>query len=96
MRETLAAASRVGLSVIQHAEDTRMTQGASMNAGPIAFKLGLRGMPTEAESSLVERDIRLVTELRDSPRPSARGPHIHGRSHRRSSSGAPQRAPRHL
>ena len=45
MRETLAAAARVGLSVIQHAEDTRMTQGASMNAGPVAFKLGLRGMP---------------------------------------------------
>jgi len=65
MRETLAAAARVGLSVIQHAEDTRMTQGASMNAGPVAFKLGLRGMPVEAESGIVERDIRLVTELRD-------------------------------
>lgn len=65
MRETLAAAARVGLSVIQHAEDTRLTQGASMNAGAMAFKLGLRGMPTEAESGLVERDIRLVTELRD-------------------------------
>ncbi|MDE3162634.1 MAG: dihydroorotase [Acidobacteriota bacterium] len=65
MRETLAAAARVGLSVIQHAEDTRMTRGACMNAGPTAFRLGLRGMPTEAESSLVERDIRLVQELRD-------------------------------
>lgn len=65
MRETLAAAARVGLSVIQHAEDTRLTQGASMNLGPMSFKLGLRGMPPEAESSLVERDIRLVTELRD-------------------------------
>ena len=65
MRETLAAAARVGLSVIQHAEDTRMTVGASMNAGPMAFKLGLRGMSNEAESSIVERDIRLVTELRD-------------------------------
>jgi dihydroorotase len=66
MREVLAAASRVGLSVIQHAEDTRMTQGASMNLGPVSFRLGLRGMPNEAESSLVERDIRLVTELRNS------------------------------
>ncbi len=65
MRETLAAAARVGLSVIQHAEDTRLTQGACMNAGPTAFRLGLRGMPPEAESGLVERDIRLVTELRD-------------------------------
>lgn len=65
MRETLVAASRAGLTVIQHAEDTRLTQGASMNAGPVAFKLGLRGMPVEAESGLVERDIRLLSELRD-------------------------------
>jgi dihydroorotase len=65
MRETLAAAARVGLGVIQHAEDTRLTQGGSMNLGPISFKLGLRGMSPEAESSIVERDIRLVTELRD-------------------------------
>jgi dihydroorotase len=36
-----------------------------MNAGPVAFKLGLRGMPAEAESGLVERDIRLLAELRD-------------------------------
>jgi dihydroorotase len=66
MRETLAAAARVGLTVIQHAEDTRMTQGCSMNLGPASFRLGLRGMPPEAESSLVERDIRLLSELRDS------------------------------
>jgi dihydroorotase len=65
MREVLASAARVGLSVIQHAEDTRLTQGASMNLGPMSFKLGLRGMPPEAESGMVERDIRLITELRD-------------------------------
>jgi dihydroorotase len=66
MREVLAAAARVGLCVIQHAEDTRLTERASMNLGPMSFKLGLRGMPPEAESGMVERDIRLVTELRDS------------------------------
>jgi len=71
MRETLAAAARVGLTVIQHAEDTRMTQGASMNLGPVSFKLGLRGMPNEAETSIVERDIRLVAELKDAR------PHLH-------------------
>lgn len=71
MRETLAAAARVGLTVIQHAEDTRMTQGASMNLGPVSFKLGLRGMPAEAETSIVERDIRMVAELRESH------PHLH-------------------
>jgi dihydroorotase len=71
MRETLTAAARVGLTVIQHAEDTRLTQGASMNLGPVSFKLGLRGMPAEAESSIVERDIRMVAELREAH------PHLH-------------------
>lgn len=65
MLESLTAAARAGLPVIQHAEDTRMTGGCSMNAGPVAFRLGLRGMPVEAESSLVERDIRLLSEVRD-------------------------------
>ena len=65
MREALIAAARAGLPVIQHAEDTRLTGGCSMNAGPVAFKLGLRGMPVEAESSLVERDIRLLAEIND-------------------------------
>ncbi len=66
MHQALVAAARAGLPVIQHAEDTRMTGGCSMNAGAVAFRLGLRGMPTEAESSLVERDIRLVADLKDS------------------------------
>lgn len=66
MREALAAAARAGLPVIQHAEDTRLTANASMNAGPVAFRLGLRGMPGEAESQLVERDIRMVAEIKDS------------------------------
>jgi dihydroorotase len=70
MREALAASARVGLTVIQHAEDTRLTRTAdwtaSMNAGPVSFKLGLRGMSNESESAIVERDIRLITELRES------------------------------
>lgn len=65
MHEALAAAARVGLPVIQHAEDTRQTQGASMNAGALAFRLGLRGMVPEAESSIVERDIQLLAALPD-------------------------------
>jgi dihydroorotase len=75
MRETLAAAARAGLTVIQHAEDTRMTQGASMNLGPASFRLGLRGMATEAESQIVERDIRLVAELRETH--AQFSPHLH-------------------
>ena len=63
MYESLAAASRVGLPVIQHAEDTRLTQNASMNTGVLSFQLGLRGMPADAESGIVERDIELLSRL---------------------------------
>ncbi len=65
MRDALREAARCGLPVIQHAEDTRLTGGCSINDGALAFRLGLRGMPVEAESGLVERDIDLLRELRD-------------------------------
>jgi dihydroorotase len=45
-----------------------------MNAGALAFRLGLRGVPVEAESGLVERDIGLLRELRDARGDSA---HLH-------------------
>ena len=77
MREALEAAARAGLTVIQHAEDTRMTAGCSVNAGPLAFRMGLRGMPHEAESSLVERDIALVRELTATLSEERLVPHLH-------------------
>lgn len=64
MQQALMGAARLGIPVIQHAEDTRMTTDAAMNAGPTAFRLGLRGWVPEAESSLVERDIHLAAETR--------------------------------
>jgi dihydroorotase len=63
MRAALLSAGRLDLPISQHAEDTRLTGGCSMNAGPVAFRLGLRGMTVEAESNLVERDIRLVEDI---------------------------------
>jgi dihydroorotase len=65
MLESLRAAAALGLPVIQHAEDTRLTGGCSMNAGALAFRLGLRGMPIEAESGLVERDIALLRKIKN-------------------------------
>ncbi len=74
MREALVAAAGIGVPVSQHAEDTRLTGGCSMNAGPVAFRLGLRGMTVEAEARIVERDIRL---LRDIERHDGLRPHLH-------------------
>jgi dihydroorotase len=74
MKRALVAAARVGLPISQHAEDTRMTVGASMNFGPVAFRLGLRGMPVEAESSIVDRDIELLEAIE---REHKLRPHLH-------------------
>ena len=75
MLQTLVAAARAGLPVIQHTEDTRLTGGCSMNAGPVAFRLGLRGMTVEAEARIVERDIKLIREI--VARDKHLRPHLH-------------------
>lgn len=74
MEQALIASARLGLPISQHAEDTRMTVGASMNFGPVAFRLGLRGMPIEAESSIVDRDIALLEKIE---REHKLKPHLH-------------------
>jgi dihydroorotase len=78
MRTALAVAAGLGVPVSQHAEDTRLTGGCSMNAGRMAFRLGLRGMPLEAESRIVERDIRLLREIEqaDGVRPHLHAQHV--------------------
>jgi dihydroorotase len=63
MRAALVSAAGLGVPVSQHAEDTRLTGGCCMNAGRVAFRLGLRGMPVEAEARIVERDLRLLGEI---------------------------------
>ena len=49
--------------VVQHAEDTRMTENCSMHAGARSFRLGLRGMTAAAEASMVERDVQLAMQI---------------------------------
>jgi dihydroorotase len=63
MRETLRVAAEIGLPVIQHAEDTRMTRHGSMNEGLTSFRLGLRGMNVAAEASIADRDIHLAQQF---------------------------------
>src|SRR5258706_1340266 len=62
MRKALAAAKKLRMPVIQHAEDTRISNGCTIHQGKTAFRLGLRGMSVDAESAIVERDIALAAE----------------------------------
>ncbi len=64
MRDALRAAATLNIPVVQHAEDTRMTAGCSMNLGATSFRLGVHGMPNAAEAGIVERDIALAGETK--------------------------------
>jgi dihydroorotase len=63
MREALTLAGELNFPVVQHAEDTRMTENCSMHAGARSFRLGLRGMTAAAEASIVERDVQLAMQI---------------------------------
>lgn len=60
MRQALDYARTFDLLLIQHPEEPTLAQGGDMNAGEMATRLGLVGIPREAEVMMVERDLRLV------------------------------------
>src|SRR5580704_15549757 len=66
MRAALRLGAELNLPVVQHAEDTRLTEGCSMHEGPTSFRLGLRGMSAAAEANVVERDVNLAQQIRES------------------------------
>ncbi len=66
MRGALRLGAELNLPVVQHAEDTRLTETCSMHEGPTSFRLGLRGMPAAAEANIVDRDVNLAQQIRES------------------------------
>ena len=60
MRHALEYAKNFDLTVIQHAEDHELTQGADMHEGEVSARLGLRGWPRVAEDIIVARDVLLA------------------------------------
>jgi dihydroorotase len=60
MRRCLTYASNFRLVVVQRPEDPSLASGGSMNQGELATRLGLGGIPREAEIIMVERDLRLA------------------------------------
>jgi dihydroorotase len=66
MRAALRAGAQLNLPVVQHAEDTRLTESCSMHEGPTSFRLGLRGMSAAAEAKVVDRDVNLALQIRGS------------------------------
>jgi len=60
MRNILAYAKDFGALIVHHLEDPTLAMEGVMNEGEVATRLGLRGIPTAAETIMLERDVRLA------------------------------------
>src|SRR5205814_884029 len=68
MRTALEYARTFGIPVADHCEEPTLAHGGAMNEGVMSARLGLRGIPAEAEEIMAIRDILLARRT---------GGHIH-------------------
>ncbi|MDX9752892.1 MAG: dihydroorotase [bacterium] len=68
MRRILEYSTIFGTPIISHEEDHSMTENCHMNEGQMSVKLGMIGMPREAETIIIARDLILAGKT---------GAHIH-------------------
>ncbi len=64
MRRTLTYARDFDALIVHHTEDPDIVGEGVMNEGEFAARLGLAGVPTAAETIMLERDMRLVALTR--------------------------------
>ena len=60
MRTALEYGRAFGIPVADHCEEPTLAAGGVMNEGVVSARLGLKGIPTEAEEIMVIRDILLA------------------------------------
>lgn len=68
MRRAMEQARSLGVPIIEHCEDTSLSAGGAINEGPVAERLGLRGIPNSSEDVCLARDLILA---------EATGAHLH-------------------
>jgi len=59
MRRALEYGSSLGATLAQHCEDEALAAGGHMHEGAVSSRLGIPGIPSEAEELMVLRDIAL-------------------------------------
>jgi dihydroorotase len=60
MRRALEYVKAFDGVIAQHAQEPRLTEGAQLNEGEVASKLGLAGWPAAAEEAIIARDCLLA------------------------------------
>src|SRR5438477_204054 len=68
MRHALVEGARLGVSIIDHCEDPSLSAGGAINEGPVAKRLGVRGIPNSSEEVCLARDLVLAEDT---------GAHLH-------------------
>lgn len=68
LRQALERARELGVRIMDHCEDSTLSAGGAMNEGPVADRLGVRGIPNASEDVCVARDLVLA---------EATGAHVH-------------------
>ena len=63
MGQALDYSRTLGLPVIDHCEDTSLSEGGQINQGETSLKLGLRGIPAASEENMVQRNLALAGQL---------------------------------
>jgi len=64
MRTALEYAQTFGIPVADHCEEPTLAKGGAMNEGIVSARLGLKGIPAEAEEIMAIRDILLARRTR--------------------------------
>jgi len=64
MRRIMTYAGDFDALIIHYAEDSDLASGGVMNEGELASRLGLPGVPREAEAIVLDRDMRLLNLTR--------------------------------
>jgi dihydroorotase len=60
MHRALEYSCALGLPIVDHCEDRRLSNGGVVNEGWMSTKFGLRGIPASAEEMMVARDLALA------------------------------------
>jgi len=60
MRRAMSYAGAFDALIMQHPEDAALAEDGVMNEGELATRLGLAGIPVAAETTIIERDLRLL------------------------------------
>ncbi len=60
MRRAMEYTKMFDIPIISHCEDLNLSNGGMMNEGIVSTKMGLRGIPKQAEEIMISRDISLA------------------------------------